>query len=1351
GRSPYTWAVTTASLPAGLSLNAGTGAVSGTPTVANASNSFGVTVTDANGVTVSRGFTLGVYTLPSITTSSLAEGYGGDPYSATLQATGGKGPTLSFSITAGALPPGLTLSSNGTLGTALGAVANGQTYNFTVTVADANGRLGSRALSITTWLVPSVTNTGLTTATEGITYRRAPGTPEGITAQNGKPPLTYAAAGLPAGLSLSASTGVISGIPAQGAAGDYNVTLRVTDASSQQGSRVLPLRVNAAQPIAYGGTGGLEPAGSPITDVLTVFVIDSAGRPVQNLGVRVRKNGAEYSPVKQALTNAAGRVFFTGMGCNGTTDTVDVTVNGPGFANFTLAKVNAALVTLTPAEYPLPMPRYAAAASFDGSVGRVVLTGGYTDPNGYASNRSACVDDVVRYAVSTNTWTEEVTPGLTTSPSPRGHAAMAYGGGLNVLFGGEDCHDGFYLGDTWEWNATTRAWLPGGGATRPSARTGAMMTINAAGNGVLLFGGYTGAVHTEELWNYDVGTHSWNMVFPLTNSPAGRYHGGAAYHGANAEMWICGGLGASGELADCAGYHSSSRSWNVRPSLPQARSSFAMAYGGWMFIFGGQSGGVDRNDLLFFDGATWQTVAVPPGAARPQARTQASLVYDQSSGKLVLVGGYSRIHGVLNDWWTYDTVNGWVQRNTPPAAFGTTVVGTITGGKNTAGSFAQVTLTGASGYSSQQTVQLTGGSGSYTFSGVPVGDTVQVVAVNEDRTLAYPGNPSRFWSYASSGTLTAAAAGLTHNVVFPAGPLALLSATGTYSLPNEWPSALVTGFPRQQRPGFPAATNGGFAVTAPGTFRFDYFTPAAPAVQTAYLGARNDDPTGCELSYFHWNPLSPGAQGNVGLVAGPRSITPGQSVCRPAGNGFRYRATVEPGLDPVAVALGDVDGDGLQDMAVANSSGNSVTVAFGQGAGYFGEPGDADYVTLTTSVNNPTGVVIADVDGDNRGEVLVTNSFSATPGTLAVFKWQTSGSFATPLTFNVGSRPAGLAVAEINNDNRPDVVVVNYGSGTLTPLTGNGSGAFTAQNTIALPAGAAGPAAVAIADVTGDGRVDAVVAAYDTNNVVVFNGNGNVSGTLFGYNRTIVAGIGPRALALGDVNNDGRRDLVVANEFDSSLFIYPGTGTTSAFGTSSGIALDGAPTAVAVAELTGDSFRDVAVTVAITNELRVYRGSSTGVVSTAYDIRGTNESPVALAVADLVLDGKADIAVACYSGLVPYYVQLTPLPTATEGTYSFAALAGTRMYWASRGPSRLVMDWQYVSRGAPGTNSFSFPSPSSLASSRPAPSGQTVAWDVSQYSYPASSAFSYDNFRWRELRQDATNFVASQGHAFIRQ
>ena len=257
--------IASGSLPTGLSLTSGGTVVSGTPT---ASGTFTVVLSgiDTNGVVASSGFTILVNTPVVISTSTLPTGNLGVSYSANVIATGGAGP-IAFTLSAGALPQGLTLSSAGTIS---GTPTTSGTVNFTVRADDGLSPAFFRALAIQVIAPPIViSTTTLSGGSIGSAYSDA------VVATGGSGGLqfTVTTGVLPAGLILS-SGGLISGIPT--VVGTSNFTVSVTDAFSNSASRVFsiavispisitsnpnlpPTTVGASVSFAFTTTGGTPP------------------------------------------------------------------------------------------------------------------------------------------------------------------------------------------------------------------------------------------------------------------------------------------------------------------------------------------------------------------------------------------------------------------------------------------------------------------------------------------------------------------------------------------------------------------------------------------------------------------------------------------------------------------------------------------------------------------------------------------------------------------------------------------------------------------------------------------------------------------------------------------------------------------------------------------------------------------------------------------------------------------------------------------------------------------------------------------------------------------------------------
>ncbi|MBI4548082.1 MAG: putative Ig domain-containing protein [Ignavibacteriae bacterium] len=233
GTSPYTFAVTSGVLPAGLSLSS-SGIISGTPTTVG-SFTFTVTATDAQNCTGNRSYTLTIdCPTITITPSTLPNGTVGLSYSQTLTASGGTSP-YTFSVTGGSLPPGLTLSSSGLLSGTPTTVGN---FSFTVTATDTQNCTGSQSYTVVI-NCPTITVNPATlpSGTVGTAYTQT------ITATGGTSPYTFSvtSGAVPSGLSLS-SSGVLSGTPTS--VGNFSFTVTATDDQGCTGVRSYTLTIN---------------------------------------------------------------------------------------------------------------------------------------------------------------------------------------------------------------------------------------------------------------------------------------------------------------------------------------------------------------------------------------------------------------------------------------------------------------------------------------------------------------------------------------------------------------------------------------------------------------------------------------------------------------------------------------------------------------------------------------------------------------------------------------------------------------------------------------------------------------------------------------------------------------------------------------------------------------------------------------------------------------------------------------------------------------------------------------------------------------------------------------------------
>ncbi|HTO30481.1 MAG TPA: putative Ig domain-containing protein [Pararhizobium sp.] len=352
GVGTISYAVTSGALPAGLGLNASTGAITGTPAAgAFGTATFTVTATAATAGSASASYSIAVGAPPVVLTpatgTALSTGTVGMVYSDTsISATGGVG-TIGYAVTGGALPAGLSM--NASTGAITGTPAAGAFGAATFTVTATAATSGSAAVSYTITVRGSAvvltpaTGTTLSAGTVGAVYSDT-----SISATGGVGTIGYAvtAGALPAGLSLNASTGAITGTPTTAALGKATFTVTATAATSGIGSASYTITVRGSAVVLIPATGTALSAGTAGKSYSDTSISASGGVG----GIRYAVTSGAL-PAGLRLNASTGAI--SGTPTSGAFGTVTFTVTaaaataGSTAASYTIT-INASAVVLKP-------------------------------------------------------------------------------------------------------------------------------------------------------------------------------------------------------------------------------------------------------------------------------------------------------------------------------------------------------------------------------------------------------------------------------------------------------------------------------------------------------------------------------------------------------------------------------------------------------------------------------------------------------------------------------------------------------------------------------------------------------------------------------------------------------------------------------------------------------------------------------------------------------------------------------------------------------------------------------------------------------------------------------------------
>ena len=329
------------------------------------------------------------------------------------------------------------------------------------------------------------------------------------------------------------------------------------------------------------------------------------------------------------------------------------------------------------------------------------------------------------------------------------------------------------------------------------------------------------------------------------------------------------------------------------------------------------------------------------------------------------------------------------------------------------------------------------------------------------------------------------------------------------------------------------------------------------------------------------------------------------------------------GTYPFMAAVGDFNNDGIQDLVASDRTGN-ISVLLGNGSGGFTAATGSPFTTGVSGI--AIGIVVGDFNGDGNQDIAVANYQNSTitvmlgngTGALAV----TSGS-----PISTGSFPAAMAIGDFNGDGRQDLAVANFGYDNVSILLGDGQGGFNLAGTpVQAGAGAGG---LAVGDFNGDGIQDLAVADVSGSAVTILLGNGSGGFTATGASPIAVGSV-PLGVVTGDFNRDGHQDIAVSNQGDDTVTVLLGNGAgvfTAASGSPFAVGLS--PYGLVAGDFNGDGIQDLATADYSAYNVTLLLGSGSGAFTIAsISPLAVGAGPGSVAVGDFNHDGITDIATA---------------------------------------------------------------------------------------------------------------------------
>lgn len=312
---------------------------------------------------------------------------------------------------------------------------------------------------------------------------------------------------------------------------------------------------------------------------------------------------------------------------------------------------------------------------------------------------------------------------------------------------------------------------------------------------------------------------------------------------------------------------------------------------------------------------------------------------------------------------------------------------------------------------------------------------------------------------------------------------------------------------------------------------------------------------------------------NILDLAIPNGFSSNISILAGASDGtFTDFGTVSTGSYPWTIELIDVNSDGYIDMITPNGNSHNIAVHLNNGSGTFAPP--VYYSTGTY----PQGIISCDLDGDNDFDLIASNWGS---NSISVFANNGDGTFADQVTYATNNEPLGLSYADYEQDGDFDVFVANYGHNTISIFRNNGYGSFTVEN---VTLGIIDAMNVIAVDLDNDYDLDLAVVCQSVDMIYIAlqDASGN-----FGNGTFYPTGDDPRRICAADVDGDGDMDLVSANMGSDNLSILSNNGD-GAFNCHGEYPTGDGPNWVTSADFNGDDKLDLAIANAFSDSISIY-------------------------------------------------------------------------------------------------------------------------------------------------------------------